>query len=511
MKGTSRLVKDTSKIEQQIIKKIDPVKWLPHKYQGKAKRFILNNMVAGLFLSPGLGKTSITLAAIAELKKKGYVNKVLLIAPLRVCHSVWPAEIEKWANFNHLKAVVLHGKYKEALLEEDADIYIINPEGLKWLLGVTKTPIRNRQGQPTGKTKIDYDWWRWRNFGFDTLVIDELSKFKHWSSDRFKMINLVRDTFSRRWGLTGSPAANGLMDLFGQIKTLDGGRSLGPYITQYREEFFDVDHSGFVYTLKPGANEIIYKRIAPLVMQMKARDYLELPMLVENNIYVDLPPKARGVYNMMQELLIAEIDSKILTAQTAAVKSMKCRQLASGAVFTNDVKEITGFVLPTGPREWVTIHDEKLDALEDLIDELQGSPLLVAYEFEHDLIRLKERLGKNIPHIGSGVSATKGRDIERAWNAGEIPVLLGQPQSMGHGLNLQGSGNNVCWFTLTWNFENYEQLIQRVLRQGNKNAHVFVHHILAKDTVEDRVVLPLLKQKEHTQHALFKGLQKLRR
>ena len=485
---------------------MNPVKWTPHKYQDKAKRFVLNNMVAGLFLSPGLGKTSITLAAISELKKKGYVNKVLLIAPLRVCHSVWPREIEKWANFNHLKAVVLHGKHKEALLKEEADIYIINYEGLKWLLGAEKIP-----NQQTRKSKVTYDKRRWRNFGFDTLVIDELSKCKSWSSDRFKMLNLVRDTFTRRWGLTGSPAANGLMDLFGIMKTLDGGRSLGPYITQYRADFFDVDYSGFVYTLKPGADKEIYKRIAPLVMQMKAEDYLDLPVLIENNIYVELPPKARAAYNMMQDLLIAEIENKVLTAQTAAVKSIKCRQICAGGIYTNDIKEITGFVLPSEPREWIKIHDEKLDALEDLIDELQGNPLLVAYEFEHDLFRLKERLGKHVPHIGKGVSATKGKDIADDWNAGKIPVLLGNPASMSHGLNLQGCGNHVCWFTLTWNFENYDQFIKRVLRQGNTSKHVFVHHILAKDTIDDLAVLPLLKSKDHTQQGLFKGLQKLGR
>lgn len=438
----------------------------------------------------------------------------MLIAPLRVCHSVWPNEIQKWANFNHLKAVVLHGKYKEDLVHEDADIYIINPEGLKWLLDITKTASR----RPGAKPRLDYNRARWKSFGFDTLVIDELSKFKHYSSDRFKMLDLVRNTFDRRWGLTGSPAANGLMDLFGQIKTLDGGRSLCPYITQYRTEFFDVDRSGFVYTLKEGADKKIYQRIAPLVMQMKANDYLDLPALIENNIYVELPSKARSAYNMMQEMLIAEIDSKILTAQTAAVKSIKCRQMASGAIFTNDVVEIgLDYALPKGPREWVTIHDEKLDALEDLIDELQGSPLLIAYEFEHDLTRIKERLDKKkpkgevTPHIGSGVSANKGKQIEADWNAGRIPVLLGQPRSMGHGLNLQGCGNHVCWFTLTWNFENYDQFIRRVLRQGNKSKHVFVHHILSKDTVEDMVVLPLLKSKDHTQQALFKGLKKLRR
>jgi SNF2 family DNA or RNA helicase len=477
--------------------------WQPHAYQKKAVKFLLEHAASALFLDPGLGKTSITLAAIKLLKQKKLLDKVLLIAPLRVCYSVWPKEVSKWTDFGGLKVAVLHGPRKEEALKSDADVYVINPEGLDWLLQAKKTKTTQ------GKTKVEVDLRRFKNLGFDTLVVDELSKFKHTNTNRFKGLKLVLNTFRRRWGLTGSPASNGLLDLFGQCYILDQGRTLGPYISHYRMKYFVPSHDGFSWNIREGAEDEIYERISPLALRMAADDYLDMPALIENNIRIDLPADVMTMYNQLEEDLIAKLDAKIIVASTAAAASMKCRQVANGGIYLDpDVQAL--IKLPKSKREWVNLHTEKVDALADLIDELQGSPLLVAYDFEHDLDRLREKLGQDVPYIGGGVSAKRSSELEQLWNAGKLPVLLGHPQAMAHGLNLQEMGNHVCWHSLTWDYELYDQFIRRVLRQGNKSKKVFVHHIMARGTV-DEVVLAAVKSKRRGQNALFDALKKLRK
>ena len=351
---------------------------------------MLEHAASALFLDPGLGKTSITLAAIKLLKKKKVLDKVLLIAPLRVCHSVWPAEVSKWKDFNHLKVIVLHGPNKDQLLQEEADIYVINPEGLEWLLQVEKRKTK------TGRTQISVNMRRFKRLGFDTLVIDELSKFKHANTNRFKAMKLVLHTFARRWGLTGSPAANGLMGLFSQCYMLDEGRTLGRYITHYRSTYFEQGYDGFSWHLREGADEEIYERLRPLALRM-GDDLLDMPKLVENNIKVQLPPKVMEIYEHLEEDLIAKLEEGVVTAKTAAAASMKCRQVANGGIYLEP--EVQALVkLPPSKRDWVDLHEEKLDALEDLVEELQGSPLLVAYDFNHDLERIKKRFGNDVPY-----------------------------------------------------------------------------------------------------------------
>lgn len=477
--------------------------WTPHAYQKKAVKFLLEHAASALFLDPGLGKTSITLAAIKLLKQKKVLDKVLLIAPLRVCYSVWPKEVEKWQDFHGLKIQVLHGSKKDEALKADADVYVINPEGLEWLLQVKKTKT------PSGKTKVEVDLRRWKALGFDTLVVDELSKFKHVATNRFKALKLVLHTFRRRWGLTGSPASNGLLDLFGQCFILDQGRTLGPYISHYRMKYFVPSHDGFSWNIREGAEDEIYERINPLALRMAADDYLDMPTLIENNIRVDLPPNVMEVYDRLENDLIAKLDGNLVVATNAAAASMKCRQVANGGIYLDP--EVESLIkLPKSKREWANLHTEKVDALADLIEELQGSPLLVAYDFEHDLDRLRERLGQDVPYIGGGVNAKRSAELEKAWNAGQLPVLLGHPQAMAHGLNLQEMGHHVCWHSLTWDYELYDQFIRRVLRQGNKAKKVFVHHIIARGTV-DEVVLAAVKSKRRGQNALFDALKKLRK
>lgn len=471
-----------------------PKQWKPRKYQMTALKFMTSRNAGGLFLEPGLGKTSTTLACIKWLKSKGMIEKVLLIAPLRVCYSVWPNEIEKWEDFRDLTYTILHGKDKEKNLNKDVDIYIINPEGLDWLLGSQKSGRR-----------VAIDMRRWKKLGFSMLVVDELSKFKHVNTNRFKAIKSVLSTFRYRYGLTGSPAANGLLDLFGQCYILDEGRSLGRFITHFRNNYFDLGYDGFTWTVKEGAEEQIYKRLEHIVLSMKANDHLDMPQVIENNIYVDIPADVMNLYKQMEDDLIAKIGDGFVTAATAAVASNKCRQIACGGIYTEDSDGIIKKI--DRSKKWVDLHTAKIDALEDIIDELQGSPLLVAYEFEHDLERIKKRFGKDIPYIGGGVSVKRSTELERLWNAGKLPVLFGHPQSIGHGLNLQEAGFHVCWHSLTWNYELYDQFVRRVLRQGNTSKHVFVHHIIAKNTI-DHAILASIKSKCVGQNALFDALKK---
>lgn len=452
-----------------------------------------------------MGKTAETLAALSFLIKKQLVSKVLLIAPLRVCDLVWPKEVKKWADFNHLRLIVLHGPKKDQLLKEDADIYVINPEGLDWLLQVEKAKTAS------GKTKVTVDLRRFRQLGFDTLVIDELSKFKHHGTNRYKAMKQVLGTFGRRWGLTGSPCANGLLDLFGQCYMLDQGRTFGPYLTHFRSKYFHtVDANGFTWVPNAGAEPEIYRRIAPLALRMSAEDYLELPELVENWITLELPPDVRKLYDQLEEDMITRIDEHVVVAQNAAAASVKCRQVANGGLYLADTREVTGFKLPKAKREWVNLHTVKVDALADLIDELQGSPLLVAYDFEHDLDRLQTRLGATVPYLGGGVSTKRAREVEADWNAGKLPVLLAHPASIAHGLNLQEVGYHVCWHSMTFDYELYDQFIRRVRRQGSQAQRVFVHHLLMKDTV-DLVMKYAIKRKAAGQNQFFDALKLLQR
>lgn len=419
-----------------------------------------------MFLDPGLGKTSITLAAVKVLKKEGFIKRTLIVAPLRVCYSVWPKEVNKWEDFKELTCTILHGSQKELLLDEKFDIYLINPEGLFWLLS------------DNGK--------RLKKLGIDTLVVDESSKFKKATTKRFKELKKHLPKFSRRWILTGSPAPNGLMDLFGQIYILDLGKSLSPYITHFRQNFFvPAGFGGYEWKIKDGSAEEINKRIKHLVLRLDAKDYLELPEVTYNNICINLPKPARELYDALEKDLIAVLEGgQVVTAATAAAASIKCRQVASGGLYYTELKEDE-----IAFKTWQHVHDEKTDAIEDLVEEMQGRPILIAYEFNHDLERLLKRFGKDTPYIGGGVSTKRSTQIEEAWNADKLPILLGQPQSMGHGLNLQGSEcNTVAWYSLTWNYELYDQFIKRVARQGSKHKRIFVHHILAEGTIDEAQV-----------------------
>lgn len=480
-------------------------RWKPHVYQKNSRDFLIEHACAALFLDPGMGKTSIMLSAIKALKGRGIIKRVLLVAPLRPCYSVWPNEIAKWSDFHGLKYEILHGKDKDVALRRKADIYVINPEGLEWLMGAEKVPSAF-----TARRVIKVNEAQFRNFRFDTLVIDELSKFKHANTLRFKIMKPVLKTFQRRWGLTGSPAPNGLLDLFGQCFMLDEGNALGKYITHYRSTYFmPTGFGGYDWKLQKDGAARIYARVAPLSLRMASEDYLELPELTENVISVDIPAPVMVKYKELEDIFISEMeDAKIVTAANAAVASMKCRQVACGGIYLDPADEVR-FKPGKERREWLNLHKAKIEALSDLVDELQGEPLLVAYEFKHDLDRLRAHFGQNIPVIGSETPMAETTHIIEKWNKGEIPLLFGQPQSMAHGLNLQGVAKHVCWHSLTWDYELYDQFIKRVHRQGNKAERVMVHHIVAKGTI-DEVIFKTLKAKEKGQDALFEALKDYR-
>lgn len=428
----------------------------------------------------------------------------LVVAPLRPAKMVWPAEFRKWTEFHGLSVGVLHGDKKQKVLEEDHDIYVINHAGLPWLFGMDK-PINPKTGKPVQA---------WRHFltpagkllmsKVNILVLDELSKFKNTDTQRFKIVKPWLHKFDRRYGLTGSPAANGLLDLFGQCFVLDGGRSLGQYVTHYREAYFmPVDDEAYTWRPKFGAEEKIYDRIAPLALRMAAEDHMKLPLMRPYAIKLDLPPKVRSTYEDVEEDFLTILQSEILTAPNAAAANMMCRQICSGAVYTAQVDPLTG-IKKTGPRKWLHLHDEKLDAMEDLMDELNGQQVLIAYEFQHDLERILKRW-PDMPVFGQ--SDKKDAMLERAWNAGLLPRVAGHPQSIGHGLNLQdSSAHNIIWFTLTWDYELYDQFNRRLMRQGNAAKYLNCYHLIVRDSVEESVLVAL-KQKKRTQDSLMLALQ----
>ncbi len=444
-------------------KKVSPssgLAWKPVGYMKRAMKWILENPCAGLFLDPGLRKTSITLGAFKILQNEGVVNRMLVVAPVRVAYNVWPAEVAKWKDFNHFKIVVLHGHNKTVanLKDPDVDIYVINPEGLQWLL-----------------TKENF-----KLLGCEMFVLDESSKFKNTQTKRFKLLRPYLPKFSRRLILTGSPRPNGWLDLFGQVYIMDLGRALGSYITHFRNKYFNsTGFGGYTYVLQEGKDKEIQKAIKPYVMRLEAEDYIDIPKLIEPVIEVDLPPSAREMYDEMEDELIIMLDDGLsLEAPTAAAARTKCAQIANGALYTNpDGLEVRG------KYDYINIHDAKLDAMEEFLAERNGSPTLVLYYFKHDLLRIRKRFG-DLPSL-SEVSPAKGKAMEDAWNRNEIPVLLAQPGSVGHGLNLQsGQANHLLWYSLPDNFDDYDQTNRRLRRSGNENSHVFAHRIVARRTVD---------------------------
>ena len=404
------------------------------------------------------------------------VSKVLVIAPLRVAMDTWPAEIRKWDHLRDLDVSVIVGdaKTRTAAINRPAMVYIINRENTKWL--------------------VEYYEKNGRRWDFDCVVIDELSSFKNHQSQRFKWLRKIRPYVKRWIGLTGTPTSNGLMDLWAEIGILDGGERLGRFIGRYREAYFRPGamnpHTGIVYqyTIRPGAEEQIYRKISDITISMKALDYLKMPEYVSVTHEVQMSPAERDIYDRMKNDLIIPLEDGDIDAVNAASLSNKLLQMSNGAVYDEN-------------QSVRLIHQRKLEMLEDLIEAANGQPVLVAYWFRHDKARIQEYLKS----IGCETREIKESKDIQDWNAGKIPVALIHPASAGHGLNIQDGGHILIWFGLTWSLELYMQANARLWRQGQKNT-VTIHHIITKGTV-DEDVMAALEAKDVTQEKLIAAVK----
>lgn len=404
------------------------------------------------------------------------ITKVLVIAPLRVARDTWPMEVGKWDHLKELDVSVIVGdlKARKAAVSANALIYIVNRENVKWL--------------------IDYYEKNGLKWDFDCVVIDELSSFKNYQSQRFKYLRKVRP-FVKRWiGLTGTPTSNGLMDLWAEIGILDGGERLGRFIGRFRDAYFKPGSMNpatgvvFSYIPRPGAEQQIYERISDITISMKAIDHLQMPECVYVNHEVEMDGQERKLYDQLKKDLIISLEDGDIDAANAASLSNKLLQMSNGAVYDEN-------------KETRVIHSRKLEMLEDLIEAANGQPVLIAYWFKHDRARIAEHL------TAAGYSPRDIRSSEDIadWSAGKIPVALIHPASAGHGLNIQEGGHILIWFGLTWSLELYQQTNARLWRQGQKET-VTIHRIVTKNTV-DEDVLAALASKDVTQEKLIAAVK----
>lgn len=438
-----------------------------HEYQKYCVEYIIGHPISAILLDCGLEKTVITLTAIEEMLFDRFeTSKVLVVSPLRVTR-VWADEVEKWEHLHGLTYSVAVGSevQRKAALLQKADIYIINRENVEWL--VTKS------GLP---------------FDYDMLVVDELSSFKSYQAKRFRSLSSVRPKVKRVVGLTGTPSSNGLMDLWAEFRLLDMGKRLGRFISHFRSDYFVPDKRNqqmvFSYKPKAGAEDAIYRLVSDITISMKSTDYLEMPECVINRVVVTLSEKEMECYQTLKDDLILSLDGQDIDAGSAVGLSNKLTQMANGAVYGEDGKVIT-------------IHDRKLDALENLIEAANGKPVLVAYWYKHDLERIQKRFT---------VEKLDTADSIKRWNNGKILVAVVHPASAGHGLNLQSGGSTLIWFGLTWSLELYQQTNARLWRQGQTADMVVIHHIVAEDTIDERI-MTALEKKEKVQSALIAAVK----
>lgn len=445
--------------------------YIPHGYQVYCINRIISDSSLGLFLDMGLGKTVITLTAVDELIYNRFeVRKVLVIAPKKVAESTWSREANKWEHLKHLRISKILGAVSQRIraLNTPADIYVINRENVPWL--------------------VDYDSNAWR---FDMVVVDELSSFKNSRSQRFKSLCYVRPHISRFVGLTGTPASNGLIDLWAQILLLDGGERLGKKITHFRTRYCDCEtHGGHftTYSMKPGAEEAIKTAISDICISLKAEDYLTLPDCITVDVPVTMDAKAQKQYEKFERDMLLQVDESTLDAKTAAVLTVKLMQFANGAAYDEN-------------KSVVEIHNCKLDALAELIEGLNGQHALLFYNFQHDFDRIIKRFAKS----GLVIRQLKTDKDQQDWNAGKIDILLAHPASAGYGLNLQHGGHHIIWFGLNWSLELYEQANKRLHRQGQQET-VIIHRLITQET-RDVDVAAALEGKADVQNALLEALK----
>jgi len=446
-----------------------------HKYQTRAAAFAVDNHEAALWVDMGLGKTVSTLTALSDLHASVEVDRVLIIAPKRVAEMTWPEEIAKWAHTRNLEYAVIKGtkaQRTKIVRENKAFIHIIGRDNVKWLTQELCGPNVTRLAQ----------------WPYDMLVIDESSSFKDPSRSRFKYLRRVRDRInriSRVVELTGTPAPNKLLELWSQMYLLDKGASLGTSYTQYRNRYFIPDYHGYNWTLRPGADKEIYKKLEGCTLVMETEDYLSLPDRIGTTVPVVFSAKLQQGYRELEREFITKVEGETVTADFAAALTNKLQQYANGAVYASEDRS-----------RWVGVHDEKLDALKE-IKEAANTPLLVGYKFRSDLDRIKSVFPE-----AEGLGAT---DVLARWNAGEVPLLVAHPASAGHGLNLQAGGANIVWFGPPYSLELYQQFNKRLHRQGQTKP-VTVHHIVAAGTI-DETIMRVLGDKDASQSALLRALK----
>ena len=445
------------------------MKYSPHNYQQHTTQFIIDHPESAIFLGMGMGKTISTLTAINDLIRNRFeTQKVLVIAPIRVARDTWPEEIHKWDHLKGLTVSTITGtaKQREAAANRRADIYTIGRENIPWL--------------------VKHHGNRWP---YDMVIIDELSSFKNPQAKRFKALKKVRPKIHRIVGLTGTPAPNSLLDIWAPFRLIDNGERLGRYITHYRDQYFTPGRRNgavvYNWNLRPGADQAIYDNIADITVSMHTTDYLQLPEATHQHITVHLPTKARKHIDTLKRDLVLDLDDDTIDAANAATLSLKLQQLAGGAIYN---EEGNGYI---------TIHNEKIQALAELVDQAQGNPILVCYWFKHE----RDRILNTIP--GARVLDTQ-RDFE-CWNAGRVPVALIHPASAGHGLNLQAGGHIMVWYTTPWSLELYEQANARLHRQGQTEP-VSIIHIDTADSI-DQTVHQALTRKDTTQQALITAVK----
>ena len=448
-----------------------------HDYQVRGVNHIINNEYCALFLDMGLGKTVTTLTAIKDLLDNCIISNALVIAPKKVTQVTWRDEIKNWKHLQGLTISVIDGtvKQRREAMAAKADIYAVSRDNIVWLV------------LECGGIKLPYDM----------VVIDELSSFKNHASKRFRAMRKVRKFIPRVVGLTGTPAPNGLIDLFAQMYLVDEGQRLGKTVTAYRDRFFRPGKRNgdivYTYELKAPQNETeqqISDLISDITISMTAEDYLKMPDKIMLYDYVDLAPKVLALYRDFEKEQILELinSDEPISAASAAALSNKLQQFANGAIYDaeQNVKDL---------------HDEKLDKLEELVEAANGEPVLIAYSYKHDLERIMQKLKAYRP-----VKLEKPEQITE-WNAGKIPVLVTHPASAGHGLNLQKGGHNIIWFGNTWSLELYQQFNARLYRQG-QGKPVTIHHIVTRGTIDEKIIKSLDGKRE-TQDGLMESIKEL--
>lgn len=445
------------------------MKYQAKLYQQKAIDKIIDKEAVGLFLDMGLGKTAVALTAMNQLiNYEESIKKALVIAPLRVARSTWTDEQKKWDHLKDLKLVKVLGTagQRQKALTQDGDVFLINRENIPWLI------------KYLGK-----GWF------FDMLVIDELTSFKNRTTKRWKALRKIRSNLKKVIGLTGSPIANGLLDLWAQVWLLDQGEALGKSFSVYRDMYFDPDQRNreIIYSWKPkrGSLEVIQDKVSDLCISMKKEDWLDLPDVIYNRVNVEWDDTSWSIYDQFErERLVPYLKGGDIEAGSAAAVTTKLLQMTGGACYDDQ----GGFQI---------INSHKLDALEEIAEVMYGNPILVYYQYQHELARLQNR-------FPNAVKLKDENDIRR-WNESEIPMLLAHPASAGHGLNLQHGGSTIVWFTLTYSLEYYQQANARIHRQG-QTSKVMIHHLTVKDSIDDAVI-DALSVKDQTQEALLTALK----